>query len=160
MALPLWLRGVGRRGRAPAWPSCSSGSAWPAAAAPGRRSYPAASANASPCARRSPTGPRLLLADEPTGELDADSALAVRELIAEVTRDADATTILVSHDAASASVADRTLVIRDGRVAEDLHPAPTARSWSRRTAGCGYRRSCWPGPRSPAAPGSRATPKG
>jgi ABC-type lipoprotein export system ATPase subunit len=70
--------------------------------------------------------PRLLLADEPTGELDADSARAVRELIADVTRGTGATTILVSHDAASASVADRTLVIRDGRVAEDLHPADPA----------------------------------
>jgi ABC-type lipoprotein export system ATPase subunit len=67
--------------------------------------------------------PRLLLADEPTGELDADSARAVRELIADVTRGTGATTILVSHDAASATEADRTLVIRDGRVAEHVHPA-------------------------------------
>ncbi len=66
--------------------------------------------------------PRLLLADEPTGELDADSALAVRQLIADVTRGTNATTILVSHDPASAMVADRTLVIRDGRVAEDADP--------------------------------------
>ncbi len=65
--------------------------------------------------------PRLLLADEPTGELDADSARVVRQLIADVTRDSGATTILVSHDPASAKVADRTLVIRDGRVAEDAH---------------------------------------
>ena len=62
--------------------------------------------------------PALLLADEPTGELDADSAADVRALIATMGREAGAATVLVSHDPLSGQIADRTLVIRDGRVAE------------------------------------------
>ena len=42
--------------------------------------------------------PRLLLADEPTGELDAGNARAVYELLGQLAREAGATTILVSHD--------------------------------------------------------------
>jgi ABC-type lipoprotein export system ATPase subunit len=63
--------------------------------------------------------PRLLLADEPTGELDAASAAAVYELIAELARDEGCTTVLVSHDVESTAVADRTVRIRDGRVSEE-----------------------------------------
>jgi ABC-type lipoprotein export system ATPase subunit len=62
--------------------------------------------------------PALLLADEPTGELDAASAANVRALIAAMCREAGAATVLVSHDPLSGQIADRTLVIRDGRVAE------------------------------------------
>jgi ABC-type lipoprotein export system ATPase subunit len=60
--------------------------------------------------------PRLLLADEPTGELDAASAAAVYELIGELARAEGATVVVVSHDPAAAGIADRMLRIRDGRV--------------------------------------------
>jgi ABC-type lipoprotein export system ATPase subunit len=63
--------------------------------------------------------PLLLLADEPTGELDALSAAAVYELIADLARDEGCTTVLVSHDVESTAVADRTIRIRDGRVSEE-----------------------------------------
>jgi ABC-type lipoprotein export system ATPase subunit len=63
--------------------------------------------------------PRLLLADEPTGELDAGNARLVYEAIAELARDAGTTTILVSHDPESAAVADRIVRVRDGRVSEE-----------------------------------------
>jgi ABC-type lipoprotein export system ATPase subunit len=63
--------------------------------------------------------PRLLLADEPTGELDAANARLVYEAIAELARDAGTTTILVSHDPESAAVADRIVRVRDGRVSEE-----------------------------------------
>ena len=63
--------------------------------------------------------PRLLLADEPTGELDAPNARLVYEAIAELARDAGTTTVLVSHDPESASVADRIVRVRDGRVSEE-----------------------------------------
>jgi ABC-type lipoprotein export system ATPase subunit len=63
--------------------------------------------------------PRLLLADEPTGELDAANARLVYEAIAELARDAGTTTVLVSHDPESASVADRIVRVRDGRVSEE-----------------------------------------
>ena len=63
--------------------------------------------------------PRLLLADEPTGELDAANARVVYAAIAELTREAGTTTVVVSHDPESASVADRIVRVRDGRVSEE-----------------------------------------
>ena len=63
--------------------------------------------------------PRLLLADEPTGELDAANARLVYEAIAELAREAGTTTVLVSHDPESAAVADRIVRVRDGRVSEE-----------------------------------------
>ena len=63
--------------------------------------------------------PRLLLADEPTGELDTANARLVYEAIAELAREGGTTTVLVSHDPESASVADRIVRVRDGRVSEE-----------------------------------------
>jgi ABC-type lipoprotein export system ATPase subunit len=63
--------------------------------------------------------PRLLLADEPTGELDAASAGLVYELIGELAREHGCTTVLVSHDVESTAIADRTVRVRDGRVSEE-----------------------------------------
>jgi ABC-type lipoprotein export system ATPase subunit len=63
--------------------------------------------------------PSLLLADEPTGELDDDAAAAVRGLIPELARLHETTVVVVSHDPGTAEIADRTIRIRDGRVVED-----------------------------------------
>ncbi len=63
--------------------------------------------------------PRLLLADEPTGELDAASAGLVYELIGELAREHGCTMVLVSHDVESTAIADRTVRVRDGRVSEE-----------------------------------------
>jgi ABC-type lipoprotein export system ATPase subunit len=63
--------------------------------------------------------PRLLLADEPTGELDAESASLVYELIGELAREHETTTVVVSHDPSSGSIADRVVRVRDGRVSEE-----------------------------------------
>jgi ABC-type lipoprotein export system ATPase subunit len=63
--------------------------------------------------------PRLLLADEPTGELDAANAARVYELIGELAREQGSTTLMVSHDPESAAIADRIIRIRDGRVSEE-----------------------------------------
>ena len=70
--------------------------------------------------------PALLLADEPTGELDAASAETVRALLRDLARAQDASLMLVSHDPDTASVADRTVRIRDGRVVEDRRDGQTA----------------------------------
>ncbi len=61
-------------------------------------------------------GPRLFIADEPTGELDAANAAEIYALIRELAREAGVTTLIVSHDPESAAVADRVVQIRDGRV--------------------------------------------
>jgi ABC-type lipoprotein export system ATPase subunit len=64
-------------------------------------------------------GPRLFLADEPTGELDHANAQLVYDAIAELTRAHGCTTVVVSHDPESAAIADRVVRIRDGRVSEE-----------------------------------------
>ena len=65
--------------------------------------------------------PRLLLADEPTAELDATAAATVSALIDELATIDGATVIVVSHDDALAAHAQHALRIRDGRVVENLN---------------------------------------
>jgi ABC-type lipoprotein export system ATPase subunit len=66
--------------------------------------------------------PRLLLADEPTGELDAENAVIIYDLIATLARESGSTVLVVSHDPTSARIADRAVSIRDGRVSEETSP--------------------------------------
>ncbi len=119
VALPLALRGVPRRerrirvgelleatalaGRAEALPGELSGGE--------RQRFALCAALAH--------RPALLLADEPTGELDDASADATRALIVELARTSGTSVILVTHDPATAEIADRTLAIRDGRIVGD-----------------------------------------
>jgi ABC-type lipoprotein export system ATPase subunit len=63
--------------------------------------------------------PRLFLADEPTGELDSASARLVYDTIGDLIRSEQCTAVIVSHDPESASIADRVIRIRDGRVSEE-----------------------------------------
>jgi ABC-type lipoprotein export system ATPase subunit len=70
--------------------------------------------------------PALLLADEPTGELDDASADAIRALIVGLARTSGASVILVTHDPATAEAADRALRIRDGRIIGDRRGAEEA----------------------------------
>ncbi len=63
--------------------------------------------------------PRLFLADEPTGELDAANAEVIYELVGDLAREAGATAVIVSHDPRSAAIADRIVQVRDGRVSEE-----------------------------------------
>jgi ABC-type lipoprotein export system ATPase subunit len=63
--------------------------------------------------------PRVFLADEPTGELDAATADQVYEVLGELVREHGCTTVVVSHDPESTRVADRIVRIRDGRVSEE-----------------------------------------
>jgi ABC-type lipoprotein export system ATPase subunit len=63
--------------------------------------------------------PRVFLADEPTGELDAATADQVYEVLGELVREHGCTTVIVSHDPESARIANRIVRIRDGRVSEE-----------------------------------------
>ena len=63
--------------------------------------------------------PKVFLADEPTGELDAATADQVYDMLAELVREHDCTTVIVSHDPESTRIADRIVRIRDGRVSEE-----------------------------------------
>jgi len=60
--------------------------------------------------------PALILADEPTGSLDEENAAGVLKLLADAVRHRGATLVLVTHDPASASLADRHYRMRDGRL--------------------------------------------
>jgi putative ABC transport system ATP-binding protein len=70
--------------------------------------------------------PRLLLADEPTGNLDEETAREVLPLLLSLARARAATLLIVTHDAALAQRADRVLELREGR----LHERPAPRSES------------------------------
>ena len=63
--------------------------------------------------------PPLLLADEPTGNLDSASGAEVLHLLDELHRELNTTVLLVTHDAHTARSCERMLILRDGRVAED-----------------------------------------
>ncbi len=61
--------------------------------------------------------PRLILADEPTGNLDPETAMRILDLFAKEVRESGAATLLVTHSDVAASVADRTLKLtREGLV--------------------------------------------
>jgi putative ABC transport system ATP-binding protein len=60
--------------------------------------------------------PRLLLADEPTGQLDAETGLAVMALLRAVVESEGVTAVVATHDPVLMSLADRVLTIADGRV--------------------------------------------
>jgi putative ABC transport system ATP-binding protein len=62
--------------------------------------------------------PRVILADEPTGSLDADNSSAVIDLLLAAQRDTGATLVVVTHDASVAERMDRTLRLRDGRLVD------------------------------------------
>ncbi|HEV2973481.1 MAG TPA: ABC transporter ATP-binding protein [Solirubrobacteraceae bacterium] len=60
--------------------------------------------------------PRLILADEPTGNLDSRRSMEIVELLRTIARERGACVLLVTHDAEAASIADRRYTLRDGRL--------------------------------------------
>jgi putative ABC transport system ATP-binding protein len=62
--------------------------------------------------------PEILLCDEPTGSLDSESGVQVLEALVDVTREVGATTMIVSHNADIAAMADRVIRFRDGAITE------------------------------------------
>jgi len=70
-------------------------------------------------ARAFVTEPPIVMADEPTGNLDSTNGRLVLDLLLERNRKAGTTLVLVTHDTEVASQADRKIVLRDGLVVED-----------------------------------------
>lgn len=68
--------------------------------------------------------PKLLLADEPTGNLDTARGRAVLELMGELARERQMPILLVTHDPQAIEVVDRAHVLRDGRLTEPVDAAP------------------------------------
>jgi putative ABC transport system ATP-binding protein len=65
-----------------------------------------------------PHGPRLVLADEPTGNLDDNTGRSVIQLLSQMTRDAGKTLIMVTHSHQIAALADRVLEMQQGQLVE------------------------------------------
>jgi len=71
--------------------------------------------------------PRLLLADEPTGNLDSETAAAILGLFARLHAAQALTVLLVTHNPAAAAHAGRRVALRDGRVVSDVRGTAAAR---------------------------------
>jgi len=69
-------------------------------------------------ARALVNNPKILLADEPTGNLDSKARERIMELLAELNKERGLTLLLVTHDLESAKSADRMLNMRDGQITE------------------------------------------
>ncbi len=67
--------------------------------------------------------PGLLLADEPTGELDSGNAQAILSLLERVRRDRNASLVIVTHNPDVARRAQRHITMRDGAIVEDVREA-------------------------------------
>jgi len=78
-------------------------------------------------ARAFATEPKLLLADEPTGNLDGTTGRQVMDMLFEMTRAKGATLVLITHDPAIAERCDRVIHVADGRITDDA-PAMAAAS--------------------------------
>ncbi|MFP5205808.1 MAG: ABC transporter ATP-binding protein [Acidobacteriota bacterium] len=70
--------------------------------------------------------PPIVMADEPTGNLDSANGRLVLDLLLERNRKAGTTLVLVTHDAEVASRADRRITLKDGMIVEDTLPVPAA----------------------------------
>ena len=78
-------------------------------------------------ARAFVNSPRILFADEPTGNLDSETGARIVALIEELNRESGSTVVIVTHDPALAARTGRIIRLSDGRVVEDRQLEMTAR---------------------------------
>jgi len=71
--------------------------------------------------------PSIILADEPTGNLDSQTGDSILALLSELNRDHRVTVVLVTHRSDAACWSDRTIELRDGRIAREVRAAARAR---------------------------------
>jgi putative ABC transport system ATP-binding protein len=104
--------------RRPSGPSAlrrrSSGSGWQRRRGSRLTSSPAGSSSGS----RS-TEPAVVLADEPTGNLDSATGQAIARLLLEAAGERDAAVVLVTHDPAVSAHADRVVALHSGRIGDE-----------------------------------------
>ncbi|MCM1121337.1 MAG: ABC transporter ATP-binding protein [Eubacterium sp.] len=80
------------------------------------------------CARALVNHPKLLLADEPTGALDSHSSQMLLSTMQSINEQLDATILMVTHDAFTASYAERILFLQDGEIFTELYKGDDGRS--------------------------------
>ena len=73
------------------------------------------------------TSPKLILADEPTGALDSKSSKMLLERFEYLNKNIEATILMVTHDAFTASYASRVIFIKDGKIFNELHRGSSSR---------------------------------
>lgn len=78
-------------------------------------------------ARAIVTDPKLILADEPTGALDSKSAKMLLESFEYLNQEKDATILMVTHDAFTASYATRVVFIKDGKIFNEIRKGSQSR---------------------------------
>ena len=78
-------------------------------------------------ARAIVTNPKLILADEPTGALDSKSAKMLLESFEYLNEEKEATILMVTHDAFTASYASRVIFIKDGKIFNEIRKGTTTR---------------------------------
>jgi len=66
--------------------------------------------------------PSILIADEPTGELDTTMGMEIVKLLRELNRELNQTILMVTHDPMVGALAEKTLKMRDGKIIEDVTP--------------------------------------
>ncbi len=79
------------------------------------------------CARALINSPSLILADEPTGALDSKSARMLLEVMQNMNKNLDATILMVTHDAFSASFCERVLFLKDGKIFNEITKSDKSR---------------------------------
>ena len=72
-------------------------------------------------ARALATRPQIVLADEPTANLDSESSAKILELMRKMNREFDTTFVFSTHDSDIVGIADHVIRLRDGRVVKDTH---------------------------------------
>ena len=78
-------------------------------------------------ARAIATGPSILLADEPTGNLDSLTGTKILDVLRALTESEGVTVVMVTHNVLAATYGDRTLEVRDGRIIRDVRTPPKIR---------------------------------
>ncbi|MEX2702755.1 MAG: ABC transporter ATP-binding protein [Candidatus Baldrarchaeota archaeon] len=73
-------------------------------------------------ARALVNNPSIILADEPTGDLDTETGLMVVQLMRKLAKEEDSTVIMVTHDPQISEIADRIIYLRDGKIIGEHRP--------------------------------------
>jgi len=73
-------------------------------------------------ARALVNNPSIILADEPTGDLDTETGLMVVQLMRKLAKEEDSTVIMVTHDPQISEIADRIIYLRDGKIIGEHKP--------------------------------------
>jgi lipoprotein-releasing system ATP-binding protein len=123
VAMPLWIKGKGRKTSLNEAAAILERVGLSARSSHKPSELSGGEAQRVAIARALVNKPAILMADEPTGNLDTANAEAIHNLFLSLRRDLGQTIILITHNEALAARTDRTLVMRDGAIVEERrHP--------------------------------------